>query len=352
MTPPVVGTCDRCHTPMTVIAAGQRAHPLCDDNWNAPSGPQAPPEAADTPTPADDRQRLLWAATALAERGWHVFPCQPGGKRPALRADWEHRATTDTARIARCWATGPYNIGVACGPSHLLVIDLDTPKPGQPTPPEWQHETGIHDGADVLATLCEHARQPWPSETFTVATPSGGTHLYFTAPPGTRLRNTAGRLGWLIDTRATGGYVIGPGSVIGGTPYTVVNPARPEPLPGWLAATLAADPAPPEPDGPVLADAMGDGQATEYALAALRGEVDRVLAATSNRNDTLNQAAFALGQLIAAGILPQHLAYRALTEAARRTGLDNDANCGPRGIDATIRSGFKAGARQPRRSAA
>jgi hypothetical protein len=102
----------------------------------------------------------------------------------------------------------------------------------------------------------------------------------------------------------------------------------------------------------VLADAMGGMQATGYALAALRGEVDRVLAATSHRNDTLNQAAFALGQLIAAGILPQHLAYRALTEAARRVGLDTDANCGPRGIDATIRSGFKAGARQPRRSAA
>ncbi len=180
-----------------------------------------------------------------------MFPCQPGGYRPALREDWEHRATTDTARIAWCWATGPYNIGVACGPSHLVIIDLDTPKPGQPKPADWAHATGVNDGADVLAALCEPYGQPWPSETFTAATPGGGMHLlYFTAPPGTQLRTTAGRLGWLIDARATGGYVLAPGSLIGGNPYTVINPDPPEPLPGWLADRLTADPAPPECPAP------------------------------------------------------------------------------------------------------
>jgi hypothetical protein len=313
----------------------------------APSAPQAPPEPASEPTPADDRQRLLWAATALAERGWHVFPCQPGGKRPALRQDWEHRATTDTARIARCWATGPYNIGVACGPSDLIVIDLDTPKPGQAKPPDWEHDTGVGDGADVLAALCEHARQPWPSETFNVATPSGGTHLYFTAPPGAQLRNTAGRLGWLIDTRADGGYVLGPGSVIGGTPYTVVNPAAPVPLPTWLAARIATDTAPPpEVTGPAFGDGMGGTQATGYALAALRGEVDRVLAAVpGTRNSTLNGAAFALGQLTAAGMLPAKLAYDALMRAAADTGLP------PGEASRTIGSGLGSGTRMPRNAA-
>jgi hypothetical protein len=313
----------------------------------APSTPQTPEEARGLPTSADDAQRLLWAATALAERGWRVFPCQRGGKRPALRADWEHRATTDTARIARCWETGPYNIGVACGPSGLVVIDLDSPKPGQHKPPEWEHDTGIRDGADVLAALCEQARQPWPAETFAVTTPSGGAHLYFTAPPGARLRNTAGRLGWLIDTRAEGGYVLGPGSIIDGTPYTVVNPAAPEPLPAWLARRLTAEAAPPEVTGPAFGDGMGGTQATGYALAALRGEVDRVLAAApGTRNNTLNEAAFALGQLIAAGILPAKLAYDALTRAAASAGLP------PREASRTIGSGLASGTRKPRRRAA
>jgi hypothetical protein len=273
-----------------------------------------------------------------------VFPCQPGGKRPALRQDWEHRATTDTARIARCWATGSYNIGVACGPSGLVVIDLDTPKPGQARPPDWEHDTGIRGGADVLAALCEHARQPWPSETFTVTTPSGGTHLYFTAPPAARLRNTAGRLGWLIDTRADGGYVLGPGSIVNSTPYAVVNPAPPEPLPAWLAGRLTA---PPEVTGPASGDGMSDTHATGYALAALRGEVDRVLAAApGTRNSTLNEAAFALGQLTAAGLLPPALAYDALMRAAASAGLP------PREASRTIGSGLASGTRKPRRSAA
>jgi hypothetical protein len=330
-----------CGQPARLYLCGWR----CDTHKPGATGaPAAPAEPA---SPADDRDRLLWAATALAERGWHVFPCQPGGKRPALREDWEHRATTDTARIARCWATGPFNIGVACGPSHLVVIDLDTPKPGQAKPAEWSHDTGVNDGADVLAALCERHRQPWPSNTFTVATPSGGTHLYFTAPPGAHLRNTAGRLGWLIDTRATGGYVLGSGSLVGGKPYTVVNPAPPAPLPAWLAALLTADPAPPEVTGAALADSMGGTQAAGYALAALRGEVNRVLAAAEGtRNNTLNEAAFALGQLIGSGILPAKLAYDALMRAAATAGLP------PREASRTIGSGLGSGARQPRRAAA
>ncbi|MGI5516009.1 bifunctional DNA primase/polymerase [Streptomyces sp. CA-106131] len=39
---------------------------------------------------------------------------------------------------------------------------------------------------------------------------SGGFHLYFAAPPGVRLGNTAGRLGKRIDTRAWGGHVVAP----------------------------------------------------------------------------------------------------------------------------------------------
>ena len=310
------------------------------------NGPQTPQEAASLATPADDCQRLSLAATALAERGWHVFPCQPGGKRPALRQDWEHRATTDTARIARCWETGPFNVGVACGPSCLVVIDLDTPKPGEAKPPEHAHDTGVNDGADVLAALCEEAGQPWPAgTTFTVATPSGGMHLYFTAPPGTAYRNTARRLGWLIDTRATGGYVVGPGSVIGDRRYTVVNPDPPAPLPAWLAARLA-DPDPPEPTGAALGDGIGDRQGTGYALTALRGEVDRVLAARpGTRNDTLNHAAFALGQLTAAGVLPPRLAWDALASAAASIGLP------PREAARTIASGLNSGTRKPRRAA-
>lgn len=50
---------------------------------------------------------------------------------------------------------------------------------------------------------------PFPDSTYTVATPSGGTHLYFRQPSGAELRNTPATLGWRIDTRGHGGSSLG-----------------------------------------------------------------------------------------------------------------------------------------------
>ncbi len=126
---------------------------------------------------------------ALARLGWCVFPCLPGDKRPAVDR-WEQRACGDPATVARFWPSPLHNIGIACGPSGLVVIDLDTH--GE-LPEGWQMP-GILDGRDVLAQLCEWARQPWPG-TYMVATPSGGWHLYFAAPDQHKNRNSAGKLG-------------------------------------------------------------------------------------------------------------------------------------------------------------
>jgi hypothetical protein len=40
-------------------------------------------------------------------------------------------ATVDPDRIRAWWDRAPYNIGVACGPSRLVVIDLDVPHAGR-----------------------------------------------------------------------------------------------------------------------------------------------------------------------------------------------------------------------------
>jgi hypothetical protein len=60
---------------------------------------------------------LLRAALEMAGRGWHVFPCAAGTKRPALSGNWQPLATTDPGRIRDWWACCPYNIGISCGPS-------------------------------------------------------------------------------------------------------------------------------------------------------------------------------------------------------------------------------------------
>src|SRR6266702_2051168 len=259
-----------------------------------------------TPT-TETGNRMLLAALDHARRGWRVFPLRPGDKRPAIK-DWETRATTDRERITRAWRAGPFNIGIATGPSGLVVLDLDQPKPGAIPPAAWRHP-GIRDGGDVLAVLADANDQPLPAETYTVRTCSDGTHLYFTAPPGVSLRNSAGRLGWLIDTRAHGGYVVGAGSSVHRRPYSVAHDTMPATLPSWLAERLTD----PEPTPkPTAATPVQTPPA--YAAAALRGELDRVLAAgEGTRNHTLNAAAFALGQLVAGGLLARQLAKDALT---------------------------------------
>ncbi|MEQ4723144.1 bifunctional DNA primase/polymerase, partial [Nonomuraea sp. B19D2] len=147
-------------------------------------------------------------ALAAAARGWHVFPLVPGGKVPPRGfTHWEDRATADPDTIRAWWERTPYNVGIATGPSRLVVIDLDTPKEGQSPPAEWDRP-GVAEGADVLAALCGDAGQPLPLETFQVRTRRGGMHLYYTAPEGTTLANTTGAkggLGWLIDTRVLPG---------------------------------------------------------------------------------------------------------------------------------------------------
>jgi hypothetical protein len=286
---------------------------------------------------------FLAVALAAADRGWHVHPLRPGTKVPAVK-DWPNRATTDTDRIRRCWSTGEYNVGVATGPSNLLVVDLDVPKVDEVPPNEWQL-SGVRTGADVLAVLAERADEPAPWDTYTVRTPSGGTHLYF-ASPDEKLSNTAGRLGWRIDTRGVGGYVVGAGSQIDGNAY-VVDPDLPvRALPDWIAAMLTV-PKKPQLMSANMTNLYAEVQRrSSYAASALRDEVDGVLAAQSNRNDALNRAAFSLGQLVASGLLPEVLVEDALTRAGEAIGLREDRPYGQ--IERAIRSGLTAGMRQPR----
>ncbi|GAA4593742.1 bifunctional DNA primase/polymerase [Planotetraspora phitsanulokensis] len=291
-------------------------------------------------------------ALAAAARGWHVFPLTPGGKIPLKGWAWTEHHTTDPATISRFWSGAPYNIGIATGPSRLVVVDLDTPKKeGLRPPPPWDLP-GVNDGADVLAVLCERAGQPLPFDTFIVTTRRGGLHLYFTPPDGPPLGNTSGDkgngLGWLIDTRAHGGYVVGPGSVVdlddGAGTYEVLDNTTPAPLPPWLFQRLLPPPQPPQ--RPVTVT-LPDGRKGAYLRAALDSELERVATAPrGQRNHTLYLAAVALGQLAAGDAIPDHEVTALLKQAGMAAGLAESETA------LTVASGLRAGAKRPRSVAA
>ncbi|HEX5740317.1 MAG TPA: bifunctional DNA primase/polymerase [Pilimelia sp.] len=298
---------------------------------------------------------LLAAALAHAARGWHVFPLRPDDKRPTFpdhaaedctgrdprcraagrHLGWEPRATTDPDRIRRAWSTRPYGIGLACGPSRLVVVDLDVPKGDAPA--------GL-TGLDTIAELAA-AHATGIDATYTVTTGRGGTHLYYRHPDvGPALRNTAGTLGPMVDTRAHGGYVVAAGSTVAGRPYVVDLDTDPAPLPAWLAALLA--PAPLPPQRPVVVDLPTD-RTGAYVRAAINREAERVTTAPDGeRNRSLYIAAVALGQLAAGGALAEDDARAVLEQAAGRAGLGHVETA------RTIRSGLAAGAHRPRKVAA
>lgn len=271
----------------------------------------------------------------LAACGLHVFPLRPDDKRPAIR-EWEPRATTDPDRISSAWTAGAYGVGIACGPSRLVVVDCDTAKDEEPPAP------GVLDGEDVLAALYEQHGDALPfGRTPHARTGSGGMHWYFRAPE-QPVRNSAGKVGWKVDVRAGGGYVVAPPSTAGGRAYvweTSPADAAPLPLPGWLL-NLAAPPVALLPR-PIMPTVVRDS--TGYAAAALRGELQHVLdARPGTRNDTLHRAAFNLGTLTGAGRLDARLAVEALLAAGASIGLPEPE------VRATVTSGLSAGTSNPR----
>ncbi|MFF4563032.1 bifunctional DNA primase/polymerase [Streptomyces sp. NPDC001435] len=263
------------------------------------------------------------AALEAAERGWHVFPLRPGSKRPALHGEqactrtgpcvdghlkWEQRATTDPDRIRAAWSRAPFNVGIATGPSGLLVVDLDVPK-----------DKGSSDapgGAATFAALCERAGHAVPT-THRTRTASGGEHLYFTAPTGVRLTNTAGTIGELVDTRAWGGYVVAAGSITPAGTYEPLCGPETAPLPPWLQTILQPTLKAPQTPATALT-----AQSCQYADVALASESRNVATAQPGaRESTLFRAARALGRFVAWGDLPRHVVEQALQEAGEAAGL-------------------------------
>ena len=281
------------------------------------------------------------AARDYVARGWHVLPCHDlragacscrsqdcasPGKHPRVPRGL-HAATADPEVVERWWARWPTaNVGIRTGlESGLVVLDID-PR---------------HGGTRTIKTLLD--RHGDLRAVPRVRTGSGGWHLYF-AHPGTVVRNSAGRLGPGLDVRGDGGYVIAPPSrhASGHSYRWEIDPATLPPLPDWLRETTNHDQtrsSPPRPPNAVAASPSPSG----WAHAALANELRAVRTSQAgSRNTTLNRSAYALGQIVGAGLLDATTVEHLLIESGLRAGL------GEREAIVTTRSGLRAGLAHPR----
>jgi len=210
------------------------------------------------------------------------------------------------------------NVGVRCGSAsapdskYLLVIDQDT-------------EIGI----DLPLTLM-------------IKTKSGYHHYYYTDQP---LGNSTGKLAPQYDTRGEGGQVVYAGSRHPGNGHIydwATSPDTPiADLPASLVRKLTSTK--PRPAAPTPTHYLAG---SKLANAIVRSECERITtAATGERNNALNTAAFKIGKHIAAGIIERDYAVQELTNAAITAGLGRSET------KATIESGMAGGAAAPRRNA-
>jgi hypothetical protein len=166
---------------------------------------------------------VLRQALACAERGWPVFPCQPGRKAPATGHGYLD-ATTEPAQIREWFARQPgRNLAVATGAPGPDVLDIDTRGPAASGFPALARlrAAGLLDGA---------GRQ--------VRTPGGGLHLYFAGSDQRSGHLPASHLDFLSG----GGYVLIPPSQVGGRPYQHVQILGGHGALDWDAAVRLLEP--------------------------------------------------------------------------------------------------------------
>ena len=278
------------------------------------------------------------------ERGWAFTPLN--GKKPILKG-WQKLPREDKIHTVADW-TEQHNIGLRTGQvsGGIIVVDAD-----------------INKGADI-------SKLDLP-DTVQVST-GGGIHYYYHYDQ--PMNNSAGKIGPCvncgsneqfqkcpandsgpccshIDTRGDGGQVVFPGSIHPdtGQPYDFIDGFAPwqikiAPLPEWIIDALSKPKKTQSiPKGQSTAQSTAQSTDSRYAQTALKLETAAVRGAPEGtRNDTLNKAAFSLGQLVGSNALSRADVEWALLDAAISSGLhENEAR-------ATIRSGVDSGIQQPR----
>lgn len=265
--------------------------------------------------------RLEIEIRAALARGWALTPMR--GKRP-INPGWQSETPISLDDLLAHARNGG-NLGLRTGAvSGVAVIDIDPQNGG--VEPEALEST----------------------ETVSVRTGGGGTHLYFKVPDGATVPNSAGEIAPGVDVKGDRGVIVFPGSVHPGTGKVyewIVSPDECSlvefPMDLLRAKTEPRPAPPPSANGKAHSNGHDDKRRRSYALAALDDECDLLRGTTEgDRHAQIYKSAAAVGHY--EHILGRGQCEQRLVEAARTTGQDEHD------IIRSVADGLDKGAREPK----
>lgn len=278
---------------------------------------------------------VMAAAVRLADvHGLSVLPLR--GKRPATGHGF-YDATSDPHEVLELFHAAPTanNVGIAPGPSGLLVVDIDLKKPDARGIQRWKELSARYGQPDTLL----------------VRTGSGGLHLYFQPHPELQVGqvNGAGDNPG-IDLRGTKGYVVAPPSTHPDTrkPYCWersddFNRDLVQPVPDWLVEFLT--PAAPRELSTAAVGSTRSGSDSDRrrVLGMIRAKVRTIsdMGPGQGRRTALQKATYALAGLASAVGFSLGEVRASMIEAAKRCGRYDT------GIEEMIDASLVAGASAP-----
>jgi hypothetical protein len=219
-------------------------------------------------------ESALWYATKYS---WSVFPLRPKSKEPYGETHGFLDASTDRERIRAWWREWPEsNVGIACEPSGLVVVDVDPKHDG---PASWEALRAEYGALKTVEAI----------------TPSGGSH-YYLSRNGIAIPSGQNVLGRGIDIRAAGGYVVAPPSFYADAayqgPYCWEESSKPNvvpvlPCPEWLSRLATAKKITEFAPSVTIIEGARNGTLTQYAGAMRRRgiEPDAIFAALRVMNE-------------------------------------------------------------------
>jgi len=242
---------------------------------------------------------LRAAALALADRGYCVLPLQPGAKAP-LTPEGVKNATRGPQAIARWWDRWPNaNIGIACGASGIVVLDIDAKAGADPREILAGRDRA---GAPVIGT---GVAQDGP------LVGRRGVHV----PMRGEMRSVGRTTLTGVEIKAAGAYVVAPPSIhpcgaeyVGEYPPVVELP----PVPDWLLKLVPAPRAPQVPRTRLIDE---PGRILEGLIRVVR------TAPCGSRNQCVHWSACRVVEHAAAGHLDGPQALEAIRAAAIEVGL-------------------------------